>query len=412
MLAPGVQRRHAGLEMLDAQGLGGPVAAGGFQAVDHALRAAAVDLRAGLDAGKQLRVVGAPALFFHIAVQALAVQRFQFVQPGHALARASAVVKFIVQAAFARAQRHRRDRRDAYAAGNQHHARRHFVKVEMVARATHAQALASAQLRMQPARAAPAVWVVQHRDFPAAGLGRVAAQRILARDAAVAAFHVDVRTRRPARQRGAVRRDQAYAQHIVGNRVHAQHLQQAVDALARRLAQAQRQPGIQQVWLRTFRVLRRVPFHPQVLGSTERGVGQVGEALLGQAHVRQTACEFFQKDLQLQPRQVLAHALVRAVAKGQVLAGVVAVNVKQVGVGKARLVVVGRGHHDQQLGAGRDRHATHVHVTRGQTPPGRHRAVVAQAFFDRIGYQAGVIADFAPDPGVLQQQLERVGRGV
>src|SRR5690606_40868315 len=64
----------------------------------------------------------------------------------------------------------------------------------------------------------------------------------------------------------------------------------------------------------TFRVLRRVPLHPQVLWAAEGGVGQVGELLVRhQLHVRNPLGEFLQEDLDLHAGEVLAHALVGAV---------------------------------------------------------------------------------------------------
>src|SRR2546427_11058284 len=87
-------------------------------------------------------------------------------------------------------------------------------------------------------------------------------------------------------------------------------------------------------------MIRRPPrstlFPYTTLFRSERGVGHVGEPLLGQPHVGQAARELLQEDLHLHARQVLAHALVRAIAEGQVVAGVVAVDVEEVGIGEMR----------------------------------------------------------------------------
>ena len=128
--------------------------------------------------------------------------------------------------------------------------------------------------------------------------------------------------------------------------------------------------------------------------------------------MRQAAGEFLQEDLHLHARQVLAHALVRAVAKRQVIAGVVAADIQQVGVGEVPLVVVGGRGDDQQLAAGGNADAADLRVNRHQPAPGRHRAVVPQALFHRVRNQAGVFTDFAPHLRVLQQQLHGVGGGV
>ena len=101
-----------------------------------------------------------------------------------------------------------------------------------------------------------------------------------------------------------------------------------------------------------------------------------------------------------------------AVAEGQVIAGIVAVNVEQVGIDKMLLVVVGRRGDDEQLAAGRNGLAADHHILGGQAPPGGYRAVVAQAFLHGIGDQRGIGADLLPDLGVLQQQLDGIGRGI
>ncbi|KAG0754184.1 hypothetical protein G6F22_021120 [Rhizopus arrhizus] len=82
----------------------------------------------------------------------------------------------------------------------------------------------------------------------------------------------------------------------------------------------------------------------------------------------------------------------RTVPEGELVAGVVAPDVEQVGIGELALVMVGGRTDDQQLGAGRNRHAGNGGIAGGQPAPGRDRPVVAQAFFDRVGNQRRVFA--------------------
>ena len=385
---------------------------GRFQRTQHARGAAGVDTGVGLRRGQQGSQVGALALGLGVHHQTLAVARLERGQQGHVGTAAAAVVQHVVAPQRLRALRHGGDGGDADTAGNKDQLQRAFVQAKVVARPAHAQRGAFAQVVVHPGRAAPAGLVAQHGDLERVRVGRVAAQRVLARQAGVAALDVDVRARLPARQRRAVRADQAQLHHVIGQARNALHHQGARDGVARRLANAHRLFMLQQGGLGAFGVVRRIPFHPQVLGAAKRCVGHIAEGLLSQLHVRQASGEFLQEDLHFHARQVLAHALVRAVAKGQVVAGVVPADVQQVGVGEVPLVVVGGRGDDQQLAAGRDVDAADLRVGRHQPAPGRHRAVVAQALFHRVGDQAGVFTDVAPHLRVLQQQLHGVGGGV
>ena len=58
--------------------------------------------------------------------------------------------------------------------------------------------------------------------------------------------------------------------------------------------------------------------------------------------MRQAARERFEEDLHLHAREILAHALVRAVAERDVVARIVAADVEQVGVCEMALVVIRR----------------------------------------------------------------------
>ncbi|KAF1056008.1 MAG: hypothetical protein GAK34_00426 [Delftia tsuruhatensis] len=398
--------------MLHAQAVLGPVAAGGLQAVQQARRSAGMDAGSGARRGQQGGVVGAPAFLRHVQVQPGAMLGLQRRQQRHARAAPAAVVDFIGQAQRPGAPCHGRDGRDADAAGHQDQVAGAFVQREMVARAPHLYGGAAVQMLMHPGRAATAVGLAQHGNLVAAGVLRVAAQRVLARQARVAALQVDVRARRPARQGVAIGGLQAQAQHAFGGSLGLGHDHGPAGAALQGFADAHGLARLQQGGTGALGVQGRVPLHPQVLGAPERGVGHVGEPLLGQPHVGQAARELLEEDLHLHARQVLAHALVRAIAEGQVVAGVVAVDVEEVGIGEMPLVMVGRRGHDEQLRARRHGHAADHHVARGQAPPGGHRAVVAQAFLHGIGDQRGVLADLLPGAGMLQQQLDGVGRGI
>jgi len=122
--------------------------------------------------------------------------------------------------------------------------------------------------------------------------------------------------------------------------------------------------------------------------------------------------ELLQEDAHLHPGQVLAHALVAAVAERQVVRGVVAVEVQRVRVLEVALVVVGRSHDDQQPRALRDFDAADPRVGHGKPPPRDDGAGQAQALLDGVGDERGVGADVLPRLAVLQQQAQRVGRGV
>jgi hypothetical protein len=135
---------------------------------------------------------------------------------------------------------------------------------------------------MHPGRAAAAFGLVQHRDLEHARLVGVAAQRVLARQLARAAFDIDVRAGRPARQRLAVGRGQAQPDDALGHRRHALDHHGPRDRAGRRLADANGHLHVEQAFVRALRVRAGVPFDQQVLRPAKRGVRHVGEALLRQ----------------------------------------------------------------------------------------------------------------------------------
>ena len=409
MLLRRIERRRGGDEMLGSQGVAGPGRAAFLQRPQHADRAAGIDLRARLGPGQQGRQVVAPPFIAGMHVQALAMQLRQLGQQGHAVAAAAAVMQLVIHAERPRPARHCADRRDADAAGDEDRPRCRFVHPEVIARAADIDRVAWAQMGVDPGRAAAPLRLAQYRDLEGRGIGRVATQGILACQSRRAALDIDMRTRRPARQRRAIERGETQLDDTFGKRGHAVHPYRARDGVARRLANTDRHPHVEQGPVRAFRVTRRIPFHAQVLRAAKRSIRHIGKRLLAQRHVRQAAREFLQEDLHLHARQVLAHALMRSVAEGQVFAGVVAPDVEQVGVREMPLVVVGRRGDDQQLGAGRDVDALDGHIPGGQAPPGGHRAVVPQALVDRVRDQARIVANLAPGAWMLQQQLEGVG---
>ncbi|MNV84847.1 hypothetical protein D3C71_1787480 [compost metagenome] len=72
------------MEVFHAQRIFGPCGATGGQAIQQALRAARINLRAGIRLGQQRRVIRARAFVFDVDVHAVAVQRRKFVQHRHA----------------------------------------------------------------------------------------------------------------------------------------------------------------------------------------------------------------------------------------------------------------------------------------------------------------------------------------
>jgi len=127
--------------------------------------------------------------------------------------------------------------------------------------------------------------------------------------------------------------------------------------------------------------------------------------------MRQTAGEFFQEDSHFHPADILAHALVAAVAEGQVINGIVPVDVEPVAVFEMAFVLVARCLNDEKLGPLRQLHTAEQSRRRCLSAPGNNRPGVAQTFLDRIGNEARVIADVFPGLAVAQQRLEHVGRG-
>ena len=128
--------------------------------------------------------------------------------------------------------------------------------------------------------------------------------------------------------------------------------------------------------------------------------------------MRQAARQLLEENLQLHPREVLAHALVRAVAEGQMVAGIVAMDVEQVGVMKVPLVVIARGHDHQDLRAGGQHDATDADILQRDAPPRDDRAGKAQALFDRIRKQRRIVGQFVPGARVLQQQPQCIRGGI
>ncbi len=163
----------------------------------------------------------------HVQAKPFTVQRGELVDERHRPAAAAAVMQRVVDAARARLACDRADRRDADAARDQDRAGGVPVEPEVVARPANLHAHAGPQPLVQPCGAAAARRLAQHRDLVYAALGRIAAQRVLSGEPGVAAFNVDMRARAPARQRRAVGRDEAYAQHALGHRHHAVDAQRA-----------------------------------------------------------------------------------------------------------------------------------------------------------------------------------------
>ncbi|CAK0157182.1 Uncharacterised protein [Burkholderia pseudomallei] len=221
-----------------------------------------------------------------------------------------------------------------------------------------------------------------------------------------------MRARAPARQRRAVGRDEAYAQHALGHRHHAVDAQRAPRAARVRFADAHGKRAAARAVAAPLRILRRLPFDPQMLRTTKRRVRHIREALFGEPHVRQAARQLVDEDLHLHAREMLAHALMRTVAERQVIGGIVAVDVEQVRIGEAALVTIRRRRDDQQLRAGGNRNAADRRVARRDPPPRDDRSAVTQALVDRVRDQRRVVTQLSPRARMLEQQLQRVRRCV
>ena len=125
-----------------------------------------------------------------------------------------------------------------------------------------------------------------------------------------------MRARGPAWQLASVGRLEAHAQHVLRNQLGVVHQHAAADAALRGFADAHRLLFGQHGGVGALGVAAHIPLNPQMFGAAERGVGHIGEALLGQLHMRQAARELFKEDLHFHAGQILAHALVGAVAEG------------------------------------------------------------------------------------------------
>jgi hypothetical protein len=133
---------------------------------------------------------------------------------------------------------------------------------------------------------------------------------------------------------------------------------------------------------------------------------------LHEAHVRQAPGQFLDEDPHFQPGDVLAHALVAAIAEGQVLGRAVAVDVEEVAILEMPGIMVGRGADDQQLGFGGNRHTGDLGVARrlsgARQQPSLRAAGIPRS---RSGSAPDRLADPLPDQPVAmaEQQLERIG---
>ena len=161
-------------------------------------------------------MASAPAAVVEVEMHLLGEGRGRdAVAKGRALARARAVVHLEVRAGHGQPLGHAQDRRDADAAGQQQVALRLVGQREVVLRRADLQHVAFAHQFVHRQRAAARGRVAQHADQVAVRLGRVVAQRVLARQA-VRQVHVDVRAGRERRQRRAVHADQLESEDVLG----------------------------------------------------------------------------------------------------------------------------------------------------------------------------------------------------
>ena len=125
--------------------------------------------------------------------------------------------------------------------------------------------------------------------------------------------------------------------------------------------------------------------------------------------MRQAAGHFFEEDTHFHTANVFAHTLMRAIAKGQVIHRVIAVNVECGGVLKMAVVLIARGLHDQQFRAFGQVNAVQGGRGGGLPPPCHDGPGIAQAFFDGVGDQGRIGANVIPRLTVGQQGFEHVG---
>ena len=111
--------------------------------------------------------------------------------------------------------------------------------------------------------------------------------------------------------------------------------------------------------------------------------------------MRESAGDLLEEDPHLHPGEVVAHALVAAVAEREVIAALSRWMSNSSGVLEMAAVAVGRRLTIRSR-ALRDRHAADGGVGGGHAAPRDDRPRVAQALLDRVGDQRGIGADLVP----------------
>ena len=107
---------------------------------------------------------------------------------------------------------------------------------------------------------------------------------------------------------------------------------------------------------------------------------------------------------------ILAHALMTAIAKSQMIDGIVTVDVEFVTLLEMTFVLIAGSLNDQQFGPFRQVGPSHPGRGGGLSSPGDDGPGIPQAFLHRVGNQLRILADVFPGLPVGQQGLEHIGR--
>ena len=121
------------------------------------------------------------------------------------------------------------------------------------------------------------------------------------------------------------------------------------------------------------------------------------------------AGDLLQDDRHFHAADILAHALMRAIPEGQVIGRIVAPDIQLIGVLEMARIVVGRGHHHQDLATLGDNDPRNISIAGGNAPPRDHGPGMAQTFLDRRRDQAGIVADRLPLRRMAKQLAQRIG---
>ena len=136
-----------------------------------------------------------------------------------------------------------------------------------------------------------------------------------------------------------------------------------------------------------------VPLHKERERSTERSVGlEVQRLSRDQAQAGKACAQFLDDNARLEASQRRAKAIMRSEPEGEVLLGILPMDVEKFGGLEDRGIVVRGAEQQKQVRVGRDRHTADLHRLGRLAAPGDDRGVEAQYFLDRVRDQRGVAA--------------------